>query len=293
MKPALLLLTLLALLASCAAPAEDCNCCDPTCPSGGCSTPTDTSPDLERLCQHHVDCADLQMACLDGICGRECLDDWHCDDPAKACLHYMCVPKGSVPDDTVEGGDTVSQPDQTTGEDTTECTPFPGAYGAPCECVKQCVTQLCLQNSTTGTNTCTQTCLNPGDCPGADLCVKVDDNTSVCVANDAGKTANCSTGPCMQYILGPNALGACACTTTCTSKSDCPTGMACHNNSGQRYCVKVGDACSENYSGCFGSCLFGDASGFCTAVCLTANDCPTNWTCEAVDGSVKACQPPA
>jgi hypothetical protein len=238
-------------------------------------------------CQGHVDCDPYDMACIDGFCGKECTQDWHCDDPALECAFYQCVPKGSP------GEDAISPP-----EDTGDCPPKDGAYGALCGCKEQCATQLCVQNFLTGQNTCTQYCTGDVNCPGTDICVMVEQGTSICYYNDAGVTppsCNPDQAGCFKGMVLSNQLGQCACTVPCVDAAgSCPGGMACHfdQQSNQKVCVAVGAPCSTGQNPCYsGSCLGDGQTGYCTAICNTLADCPGGWSCQDV-GDAFACVAP-
>ncbi|MBM4372480.1 MAG: hypothetical protein FJ098_12545, partial [Deltaproteobacteria bacterium] len=191
------------------------------------------------------------------------------------------------------GEDTVEPP-----EDTTGCPPADGGYGDVCACKEQCATQLCVQNFLTGQNTCSMLCVADSSCPGTDICVTIDPSTKICYANDAGvtpPTCNPDQAGCLKGLVLSNLLGQCVCTVPCTgAAADCPQGMACHfdQGSGLKVCVAVGGFCATGNNPCFSAACLGDgATGYCSAICLGAADCPPGWTCQAVQGG-NACVKP-
>jgi len=251
--------------------------------------PEDTLQDTEAPvpCQSHVECDPYDMACIDGFCGKECTQDWHCEDPELECQFYQCLPKDGP------GEDTVDPP-----EDTGDCPPKDGAYGELCGCKDQCATQLCVQNFLTGQNICTQYCTGDVNCPGTDICVMVEQGTDICYANDAGVTppsCNPDQAGCFKGMVLTNQLGQCVCTVPCIDAAgSCPSGMACHFDGGsnQKYCVAVGNACATGQNPCYsGSCLGDGLTGYCTAICNTFADCPAGWLCQDVGGQ-NACVAP-
>ena len=238
-------------------------------------------------CQSHVDCDPVDMACIDGFCGKECTQDWHCEDPLLHCDHYQCLPSVGP------GNDTIEPP-----EDTGDCPPKDGAYGALCGCKEQCATQLCVQNFLTGQNTCTQYCTGDVNCPGTDICVLVEQGTSICYINDAGVTPpSCvpEQSGCLKGMVLTNQLGQCTCTVPCIDAAgSCPAGMACHSDDGaaMKYCVMVGASCTAAQNPCYSASCLGDGqTGYCTALCNSNLDCPAGWSCQDVGGA-NACVAP-
>jgi hypothetical protein len=141
-------------------------------------------------------------------------------------------------------------------------------------------------------------CVADANCPGTDICVPVSGTESICYYNDAGVTPpTCSADQsgCFKGLVLTNLLGQCICTVPCTAATaDCPAGMACHYDQGaaKKYCVPVGAACTTANSPCYSaSCLGDGATGYCTAICLSAADCPIGWTCQGVQGG-NACVKP-
>lgn len=276
---------------------------DQDCPNGACRLYRCVDPGLDTLdsglqdvpgsdsrdripCEKHIECADYEMACIEGFCDRECIESWHCEDPGLVCEHYRCVDAPEV--DAVVYEDTL--------EDTGPiCPPENRGYGVACECAAQCATGLCVQNTVLGSGSCTQYCPG-GDCPNVDLCVVVDmTGTRVCVANDAGKSTSCNPdlALCMsgQYIK--NSMNSCVCTVPCQNAAGyCPQGQACHFDGNQRFCVPVGTPCTANYNGCFGVCVgLEGEQGTCSAICYSAADCPGGWSCDPLGDGMSACVP--
>jgi len=236
-------------------------------------------------CDKHVDCAPYAMACIDGFCGRDCTEDWHCGEKGS-CVGYTC-----------HTNDVVTEDDSGSLEDALPegCEPTPGPYGAACSCKQECASALCVHNKVTNSAMCTQYCQNPAQCPGSDICVQVE-HTFVCILNDSGQSTSCEPDAAMCYSGDylQSKLSKCACTSVCTKAADCPEGFGCHLIGVDKYCVSTGEPCSTDYNPCFGQCA-GDPRtgiGFCTAICLTSADCPEAWTCQPLAEGVSVCASP-
>jgi len=251
----------------------------------------------ETGCQSDQECLPTGV-CLNGTCGQECTSDAGCLN-GYTCQTYRCVLVTRPGADTVDlPADTVDPPADTVDPpaDVGDCPPKDGAYGDLCECKEQCATLLCVQNFLTGQNSCTQYCTADINCPGTDICVLVDEDpkpagTSICYYNDAGVTPpSCdpNLAGCFKGMVLNNQLGQCVCTVPCIDAAgSCPAGMACHFDQSvmQKYCVAVGEFCAVAQNPCYsGSCLDDGQTGYCTAICQTAADCPAGWSCQGVEG---------
>jgi hypothetical protein len=109
--------------------------------------------------------------------------------------------------------------------------------------------------------------------------------------------AECAGGLCLSY--GGGDVGFCS--NTCASKSDCPTDYRCELlPDGVKACVtkgeaKLGDTSTWNMNCESDLCLVaaGATTGYCTAPCTVAAECPAGWSCSSVGGaSGTYCQRP-
>ena len=255
-------------------------------------------------CTTHVECADLDMACIDGYCDRECTEDWHCEDANRVCNHFRCVDAGSedifIPSD-VTPQDLPLDHFEDSLDLAPGCEEKDGKYGDPCLCSLACESKLCVPNKL-GSGQCTVKCNFDSDCPLSDVCIEVQQDAqtfaSVCVPNDSGQAIPCNetlrnpqTDFCYKTLYLQNQVGQCACATTCVGASDCPQGTACHLLNNQKVCVSVGELCSSANKVCFGVCAGTGTQGFCTNLCVSNNDCPVAWTCQPVQEGVTVCSP--
>lgn len=275
-------------------------------------------------CVKDSDCLPVAV-CIDGKCSTECTANNQCP-LGTHCLVYRCVPVEPPPADAAdvpEAVDTVAdlpaeiprevprdEPDAAPPDagptdlgppDSGEpdalppgCDPGNGPYAAACSCEQECESGLCIVNKIINAGTCTQYCANDAQCPGPDVCVPVD-AVAVCLPNDSGQPTSCDPDQaiCYKQLFLQNKLGKCACTAPCTTKADCPEGFACHVMGTQKGCVSVGEVCATGYIPCFGVCAGNPAqgSGFCTAICVSAADCPTAWSCTPIPDGVSVCSP--
>ena len=109
--------------------------------------------------------------------------------------------------------------------------------------------------------------------------------------------AECDGGLCLSF--GGGNVGFCS--NTCASKTDCPTDYRCELlPDGVKACAPVGEGklgatCTYNMNCESDLCLAGASAttGYCTAPCTVAAECPAGWGCTPVGGaSGKYCQRP-
>ena len=264
--------------------------------------PLDTGDAVEVPCEKDLDCDPYQMACIDGVCDRECTKDEHCGDPGRYCYAYRCFDKEADP----APGDVTDPPDATPDAAVDSDGPKK-AYGQACAAGTECEGGFCLQIDLAGNKICTQPCPNqsPYECPGLDICYGFPMGGGVtewvCIPNDAGQ----SCGACLSAIELQSGTGQCICSVKCDSAEKCPNEMACAPVllSGQqtKVCMPIGAQCDPQAmatytSNCFGICYPTNpaaTTGFCSASCSGNNDCPTGYTChaEVIEGqTIRTCQ---
>lgn len=299
---------------ACVDPDSDAGAASDVVERGADGGAPDTTPDVgavedtpvaPRKCSQHLDCAP-DGACVGGTCVHECDEDWECgEEPGWQCISFQCFfadPPGqdTGPPDT----GTPDPPDVAEPVDTAK-PPVKSGYGVPCGSKDECESGLCVQNQATGQGTCTKLCGAPGDCPGKDTCINVQQGTSICYPSDSGQACPAAPGACVSGFSLTDGKGACTCAVVCETAADCQSGAACSTwqvaGSTQRLCTPIGLSCKlvrnkPKGDVCHQICYpLTATSGLCSAQCVTSLDCPSGWKCmsEALpDGSVlKTCQP--
>ncbi|MBS2023833.1 MAG: hypothetical protein JST92_15625 [Deltaproteobacteria bacterium] len=248
--------------------------------------------------------------CPGGSCGKNpsaCQAGFTCSGIGQnGAWPYQCVPsRGSCQGGLQRLGDTCA-----------------GVGGA------DCLSGICAQFGIE--QRCSASCTQNSDCGDArwHCCSAVGSDKYNCAqeANGAAGVCapvggsfgdDCSPGspPCQEgYCLD---LGtAQLCTKTCDAAHACHTGFACQTADIKDQTASAGTSTPATTQVCFpdgggdtgAACAFGpaackshlclkkDSGNVCTKTCLTATECPTDWTCDTVnnaDGSQSTvCLPP-
>ena len=125
----------------------------------------------------------------------------------------------------------------------------------------------------------------------------------------SGLTKKCGSTPTLKGIgaactastqcinkLCVTAFGKKVCTKKCTKDADCPTAYRCVDNAGLKVCLqastipkgKLGASCSKNEDCESKLCVKSGDKLVCSSHCsVSAQDCPTGYTCVALSGSTK------
>lgn len=180
------------------------------------------------------------------------------------------------------------------------------------KCASEAALATCSDSSADDTTDCTKTATACGEGAGAagggsgasggGSGATGDGGTGGTAATKATGTKcadekECTGGLCLTFNQG--SVGFCS--NTCATKNDCPSDFTCRLiESGVKACApageqKLGETCSYNMDCVSELCLtVGSATtGYCTAPCTAAVECPAGWTCDAVGGaSGKYCHRP-
>ena len=228
---------------------------------------------IGQPCSNHVDCKN-KAACIQGVCERECTQDWQCQAPLT-CDHWRCLdlsrvtpdvpPPDDLPSDVADPPDVSEAPDADVPE-----SPADTVLGKDCTFHSECEgVAACLDGK------CAVQCQEDSDCGAPEAwdcklfeCFAID-------APDAGPTDAGPTDPGPPPDPGPTDTGPDnELPPNCTEKA-APYGTNCF--------------CKQD---CISSLCLGDIAagkGFCTEECFTSSNCPgTDW-CTDVGGGTKVC----
>jgi hypothetical protein len=257
-------------------------------------------------CQDDTDCT-YGTFCRSGSCMAECRLDEDCTYPGMICIRargYCRYPDGGVDDDGTVLPDGAPVPDG--GPDATiypldgappDSSPPPdaatqdGIYTDPCTAAQQCGSGYCFSDPRASQDFCSGPCSTDNNCLLQHECHNISGD-NLCQASDVGQPC---TGPsqCANTCVYNGVIGVGHCTKPCANAGQCPAGYACTNVGADKVCVDISATCYTANDCLSGVCLGEIDYNFvsCTVPCISAADCPINYTCET-DGYNFYCVPP-
>lgn len=239
-------------------------------------------------------CEGLGLGGGDLSCAADCMahDVSGCDTPTQ-CGNGVIEP-GEVCDGSELGSITCVDLGYPGGElgCRADCQALSEAMchrgdGEPCELDAQCVSGLCLDETTTGfpQGMCSRICDDSADCASPMACGNTRSGISFCT-QDCEATADCRPG---YACFGLSLLGADHCAPHCETDNDCPQTQQCNPWTGLCNDTVVG---AENGAACFGGdpcrgnfCSFDYPDGYCLSFCsLSSGWCPGDNVCSDLYG---------
>ncbi len=151
---------------------------------------------------------------------------------------------------------------------------------------------VCLPEDAAGTvYRCFATCTDGAEC-GADPCVPVSSDLSICLEGTEVACPTCGSLQCdsRSLCVTYSELSLSLCTPSCTSSDECPVGFFCSPiGGGESACAPLSFSCSAfgpgagSPCGTLDSCALGNVclnDGLCYRSCATDADCPDEESCE-------------
>ncbi|MCD6498551.1 MAG: hypothetical protein J7M25_09670 [Deltaproteobacteria bacterium] len=260
----------------------------------------------KRECYNDVDCPYGAYCNDDSRCQTDCVYTVDCHEIGAICVRErgFCttgdvdggpnpIQDGSLhhSDADVNGDGAQGDAARTDATVSRDAGPTSGIYTDPCSGPNDCLSGQCMDDLRSSRDFCSRTCTSDRDCILTHQCLQ-DATLLLCQSSDVGK--HCSgQSDCHQACLENSVTHESQCSTVCASAADCPAGYACTRVNGQKYCVNISRACTQDTDCITGVCLAPYTSppaNACSAMCDTSADCPVDSFCETVAGST-VCTP--